>query len=142
VIPQGESAEVGYPVDNSGLVPTVSYIEPASEGVAVEPETLAVGPRAAETATVRLDAPAETGYYRRYVTEHRYLAVLPSPVIGGLYTIHPWLPIVAVDVTIGVPFYILGRLLVGTGRLRLRSRTRGLPVTTRLQRLLQSLYRQ
>lgn len=141
VIPQGESAEVPYPVDNSGLVPIESYIEPASEGVAVEPATVSVPPRAAERVTVRLDAPVETGYYRRYVTEHRYLAVLPSPVIRGLHVIHPWLPIVAVDATIGIPFYLLGRMLVGTGRLRLRTRSRELPLTTRLRRLVRSLYR-
>jgi|AntRauTorcE11898_2_1112593.scaffolds.fasta_scaffold00123_3 signal peptidase I, archaeal type len=142
VIPQGESAEVAYPVDNGGFIPTVSYIEPASEGVAVRPHTLTVQSRATETATVRLDAPDETGYYRRYVTEYRYLAVLPSPVIRGLYTIHPWLPIAAIDALIGGLFYLFGRSLVGTDRLQMRTRSREVPLSTRLRRLVNSLYRQ
>ncbi|MEA1930023.1 MAG: S26 family signal peptidase [Euryarchaeota archaeon] len=141
VIPQGESAEVAYPVDNGGFIPTVSYIEPSSEGVAVRPHTLTVQPRATETATVQLDAPSETGYYRRYVTEHRYLAVLPEPVIRSLYTIHPWLPIAAIDALIGGSFYLFGRILVGTDRLRIRTRSREVPVSTRLRRLVNSLYR-
>jgi len=142
VIPQGESAEVPYPVDNGGFIPTVSYIEPTSEGVAVRPHVLTVQPRATETATVQLDAPSETGYYRRYVTEYRYLAVLPSPVIRGLYTIHPWLPIAAIDALIGGPFYLFGRALVGTDRLRMRTRSREVPLSTRLNRLVKSLYRE
>jgi len=142
VIPQGESAEVAYPVDNGGFIPTVSYIEPASEGVTVRPHTLTVQPRTTETATVQLDAPDKTGYYRRYVTEYRYLAVLPSPVIRSLYTVHPWLPIIAIDALIGGPFYLFGRTLVGTDRLRIRTRSRGVPVWTRLRRLVNTLYRQ
>ncbi|MFD1641407.1 S26 family signal peptidase [Halohasta litorea] len=141
VIPQGESADVAYPVDNGGFIPTVSYIEPASEGVAVRPHTLTVQPRATETATVQLDAPSETGYYRRYVTEHRYLAVLPEPVIQSLYVIHPWLPIAAIDALIGGSFYLFGRILVGTDRLRIRTRSREVPVSTHLRRLVNSLYR-
>jgi signal peptidase len=142
VIPQGESTEVDYPVDNGGLIPVISYVEPASEGVAVESTAFSVGPRTTETATVRLDAPAETGYYRRYVVEHRYLAVLPSPVIGTLYTIHPWIPIIAIDALLGFPFYLFGRNLVGTGRLRIRTQNREVPLTTRLRRLVARLYRE
>jgi len=142
VIPQGESAEVPYTVDNGGFVPTVSYLEPASEGVAVQPHALTVQPRTAEMATVSLDAPVETGYYRRYVTEYRYLTVLPVPVIRGLYAIHPWLPIAVIDALIGVSFYLFGRRLVGTDQLRLRTRSREVPVSTRLRRLVKSFYRQ
>jgi len=140
VIPQGESNDVTYPVDNGGLLPVVSYLEPASEGVDVQPRESAVGPRSVSNATVTLQAPPETGYYRQFVVEHRYLALLPTPVIRGLYTIHPWLPIIAIDAMIGVPFYLLGVRLVGTGRIRNRDRTSRRPLTTRLRRLVDSLY--
>ena len=140
VIPQGESNDVTYPVDNGGLLPVVSYLEPASEGVDVQPRESAVGPRSVSNATVTLQAPPETGYYRQFVVEHRYLALLPTPVIRGLYTIHPWLPIIAIDAMIGVPFYLLGVRLVGTGRIRNRDRTSRRPLTTRLRRLVDCLY--
>jgi len=140
VIPQGESSDLTYPVDNAGLLPVVSYLEPASEGVDVRPHESHVGPRSVSNATVTLQAPPETGYYRRFVVEHRYLALLPTPVIRGLYAVHPWLPIVAIDAMIGVPFYLLGVRLVGTGRVRSRDRNSRLPLTTRLRRLVDSLY--
>jgi len=140
VIPQGESNNVSYPVDNGGLLPVVSYLEPASEGVDVQPRESAVGPRSVSNATVTLQAPPETGYYRQFVVEHRYLALLPTPVIRGLYTMHPWLPIIAIDAMIGVPFYLMGVRLVGTGRIRNRDRSDSMPLITRLRRLADSLY--
>ena len=140
VIPQGESNNVSYPVDNAGIIPVVSYLEPASEGVDVQPHESRVRPRSVSNATVTLQAPPETGYYREFVVEHRYLALLPTPVIRGLYAMHPWLPIVAIDAMIGVPFYLLGVRLVGTGRIRTRNRSDSIPLITRLRRLVNGLY--
>ena len=47
--------------------------------------------------------------------EHRYLAVLPTPVLRALYTVHPWAPIVVIDTLLGGGFYLLGIAFVGTG---------------------------
>ena len=140
VIPQGESSDVTYPVGNGGLVPIVSYLEPASEGVAVSPHESHVGPQSVVNATVTLQAPPETGSYRRFIVEHRYLAILPLPVIQTLYAVHPWAPIVVIDAVIGLPFYFLGVRLVGTGRIRNRSRDREYEFLTRLRRLVGRLY--
>lgn len=131
VIPAGESSTLDYPVPNAGLVPVHVYLEPGSDGVAVDRRHVYVASRGTETVGLTLTAPAATGYYRYFLTEHRYLAVLPAPVIDGLYRIHPWVPIVAIDVVLGVPFYLLGVSLVGTGRIRTRSRDR----PSRLRRL-------
>jgi signal peptidase len=136
VVPAGESAELRYPVGNGGLVPTRVFLEPASDGVEVRPAELSVSGRSVANATVALQAPPETGYYRRYVTEHRYLAVLPAPVIRGLHALHPWAPVVAIDALLGGTFYLLGTALVGTGRVRARSRRRELPLSTRVRRWL------
>ncbi len=122
VVPVGESTTVEYPVANGGTLPVVTYVEPASEGVAVDGRRQRVEPGETATARVTLSAPDETGFYRRYVAEHRYLAVLPVGVIDTLYGVHPWLPVVVVDAVVGVPFYLLGVRLVGTGRVRSRSR--------------------
>ncbi len=140
VIPAGESNDVSYPVANGGVVPTVSYLESASEGVEVKPQQVRVGPGEVTNATVTLHAPPETGHYRRYVVEHRYLSVLPPSVIRSLYGVHPWLPVVVIDALIGMPFYLLGVRLAGTGRLRDRSRRDRLSLTTRLRRLVEGRY--
>jgi len=122
VIETGTSETVRYPVGNGGFVPVVSFLETGGEGVAVEPDEVRVSPRSVENATVTLSAPPETGYYRRFVVEHRYLALLPQGHIRALYTVHPWLPLVVIDGLLGGGFYALGMALVGTGRVRDRTR--------------------
>jgi signal peptidase len=139
VVPAGESNTRPHPVANGGLLPVVTYLEPASAGVEVRPRELSVAGGGVANATVTLHAPSETGYYRRFVTEHRYLAVLPDPVIRGLYEIHPWAPIVAIDAVIAVPYYLLGARLVGSGPVRLR-RLRDKPLAVRLRRAVRQLY--
>lgn len=118
VIPQGESNSVTYPVRNSGVVPVVILLESSGDAVDVQPRELRVGSRSDESATLTFTAPPETGAYRGYVSEHRYLAVLPQPTIVTLHEIHPWLPIIVIDALIGVPFYLVVGRLAGTGRVR------------------------
>jgi len=137
VITMGESNTIPYPVGNGGLVPVYAYVEPASEGVSVEPERLYLERGEVENASVTLSAPPQTGYYRRFVVEHRYLALLPGSVIDTLHDVHPWAPIVAIDLAVGVPYYLLSVALVGTGRLRQRTReTTRSSFVGRLRRLL------
>lgn len=122
VVPRGESETVTYRVPNAGLVPVVAYVEPASEGVAVAPQRVRVDGRSERTVGVTLSAPDRTGYYRRYVAEHRYLAVLPAPVLDALYRGHPWLPILAIDALLAGGMAVLGWALLGGRRVRLRQR--------------------
>ena len=143
VVPAGQSESVDRPLANGGLVPVVVYLEPGSEGVEIQPRRFHLSGGEQVNATVILSAPDETGYYRRFVTRHRYLAVLPPPVIGSLHELHPWAPIVAIDAAIAVPFYFVGVVVVGSGRIRRRSRSRGRNVSavTRLRRAARNLYR-
>ncbi|MFC4447721.1 signal peptidase I [Halorussus aquaticus] len=134
VIAQGGSEEATYRVPNGGLVPVVVFLEPGSEGVEVTPRETRVGRRSTVNASVTLSAPPETGYYRRFVVEHRYLAVLPRSVLGALYRTHPWAPIAVIDLLLGGGFYLVGRAVVGTGRIRVRSRDRPTSMLTRLRR--------
>ena len=122
VIATGTSESVTYPIVNGGFIPLYATVEGQTDGASVTPRWVTVPGRSQADATMTLSAPPETGYYRQFVTEHRYLAVLPVEIIQGLHRIHPWLGILAVDLTIAVPFFALGRFLVGSGRLRLRRR--------------------
>ncbi|MFW5903202.1 MAG: S26 family signal peptidase [Halolamina sp.] len=122
VIPAGESSTMDYQVPNAGLVPVHVYLESGSDGVAVEPEHQYVDGRSTAVARLTLTAPPETGYYRQYVTEHRYLALLPPGVIDGLYRVHPWAPIAAIDALLAGSIAILGRGLIAGRRIRTRRR--------------------
>jgi signal peptidase len=122
VIETGGTSTLPYRVPNAGLVPVYAYVESSSEGVSVSPERVQVGGQDTERVDVRLTAPDETGYYRRFVTEHRYLAVLPASVVDGLHAAHPWLPILVIDALLAAAVALLGLVLLGERRVRVRSR--------------------
>jgi len=119
VILAGETRTQEVRLGNTGLVPVVALLEPASDGIEVRDRVVSVPPRGEATAAVEMSAPPETGYYRRYLATHRYLAVLPTPAIVGLANVHPWLPVAVIDVLLGGAFYLLGYPLL-TGRVRTR----------------------
>lgn len=122
VIPAGESNAIDYQVPNGGVVPMHVYLEPASEGVTVDPHHQYVAGRSSGTATLTLEAPPETGYYRRFVAEHRYLAILPAGTIATLYSVHPWAPILAIDLLLAGAVLLVGRLALSGARIRVRTR--------------------
>jgi signal peptidase len=125
VVPAGESKSQPYRIGNGGLLAQQVYVEPASEGVSVAQERHRVAGGATVETQVTLSAPAETGYYRRYVVEHRYLAVLPGGVVDALYRVHPWAPIVAIDALLAGGFLALTLPFAPGGRIRERSRDTG-----------------
>lgn len=120
VIERGTTEEIPYPISNGDVVPTISYVESGDENVRVEPGRATVGSRGETTVTVAITAPDETGHYPTYVTEYRYLYVLPAPVIDALYEIHPWAPFAAIVSLLGGGTYALGRRLAGPGDARSR----------------------
>ena len=140
VIESGTSQELEYVVPNAGLVPVYAYVTPQSPGVDVDPQRVAVGGRGEASTTVTLTAPDETGYYRLFVAEHRYLAVLPASVIDELYGVHPWAPLVAINGLLGGGIVGLGALLLRGEPARIRSReSRAKPPLYR--RVLREIYR-
>ena len=140
VIERGTSQELEYVVPNAGLVPVYAYVTPASPGVEVAPQRLRVGSRGEASTTVTLTAPPETGYYRLFVAEHRYLAVLPPGVIDELYGVHPWAPLVAINGLLGGGIVALGSVFLRGEPARIRSReSREKPPLYR--RLLRQFYR-
>jgi signal peptidase len=139
VIESGTSQELEYVVPNAGLVPVYVYVTPASPGVEVSPQRLAVGNRGEASTTVTLTAPPETGYYRLFVVEHRYLAVLPPGVIDELYGVHPWAPLVAINGLLGGAITGTGVVLLRGEPARIRSReSRAKPPLHR--RILREIY--
>lgn len=127
VIERGTTDEVPYTVSNGGFVPTISYVESGGEDVTVTPDRTTVGPHEETALTVSITAPDQTGYYPTYITEYRYLYVLPAPVLDALYDLHPWVPLVTILSLLGGGTYGLGRVLAGprdarSRRLAARSR--------------------
>ena len=122
VIETGTTESATYTLGNGGMIPMVTYFEPTTDRIDIRPREVVIPGQSAVNATLTLSAPPETGYYRQYVVEHRYLLLLPQSTIRSLYEVHPWLPILAIDALLGIPFYLTGVFLMGTGRFRSRSR--------------------
>lgn len=125
IVPVGGSSEVTIPVHNGGFIPVISYQEPASTGVEIEPHRSRIAGNETINTTATFHAPSETGLYTRSITEHRYLLVLPPSVIDLMYRLHPWIPYVVVNAVVGSSIAGLGVVLTGgSNKVRLRSRNR------------------
>ena len=125
VIPAGETEAQNLTLQSDGVVPMVSIVEPASDGVVVNPREHVLTHGSESNVTLSLSAPPETGFYLRSVVEYRYFAVLPPSVISALHSIHPWLALSGVTAVLVVAFTLPSALLIGTnGRIRVRERTR------------------
>lgn len=124
VIPQGETETQTWELENGGILPVTTVLEPASEGIAVDggDETLHRGESA--EATVSITAPDETGYYLRSIEEYRYFGVLPTSIVLTLHGIHPWVAMTAVTGTTVVLFTLPFALILGAGKIRTRTRRR------------------
>lgn len=119
-IPAGEQQTIKAPVTNAGLVPTYVVYDAASAGVTVPERPQLLWPRQRATVPVTLEAPPEPGRYERTVSHHRYLAVLPPGLMMALHRIHPVVAMAVVDGVLIAVFLGIGRVLVGSGRLRVR----------------------
>jgi len=124
VIQQGTTENLTYIVPNGGLVPTVVFLESETDGIEAAPDELYLEGQSSLNATVSITAPPETGYYRYFLTEHRYLAILPPSLIADLHGIHPWVPLGVINGLLGGGIYLIGRVVIGTDRVRIRSRDR------------------
>lgn len=124
VIEAGESEEVTYMMQNSGHIPVIVFLEPASAGVEI-PDGQYVVPRSSSVETeVIMHAPEETGPHLRMVQEHRYLMVLPPSVIASLHHIHPFAAIAVINLFVVLLVTLLTVTTLGTGRDRTRERSR------------------
>jgi len=122
VIEAGESENLTFVVPSNGMMPTVVFLEPGSNGVNVTPSQLNLGSGERKNATVTLHVPPETGSYQRTVIEHRYPAVLPPGTIADLYAVHPWLPIIVINLMMTIGFAGLATAIVGWGAIRVDAR--------------------
>lgn len=134
VIPVGGTEELTYRIPNPGITPVAVYLEPASEGVSIEPRRVRLAGGEEANVSVSISVPDRTGVYDRAFVEHRYIALLPADVMDALYAIHPWAPILAIDALVCGLFALVAVAIVGTGVIRLDSRNPNVSTLDRLRR--------
>lgn len=139
VIEAGGSNEVTYQMRNSGHLPVMVFLEPASAGVELTDERAYVPRRSTVNTTVVMHAPEKTGAYYRFVQETRYLVLLPPSLITVLHGVHPIVAIAAINLTVAAVVIAVGVSSIGTDRVRLRSKSRGITLVEDLRRNLPPL---
>ena len=120
VIERGGTQTVEYNVTNDGFIPQIVIIEPASTGVTVEETTHVVRRGESIGTTATLHAPEETGVYYRAISERQYMGILPLSMVVALHTIHPWVAIGAINLTITIVVTAVFAVAVGFRPVRFR----------------------
>ena len=133
VIQAGSSSDITYFMQNSGHIPVLVFIEPASSGVETPAGYTFVGRQTTVNTSVTIHAPEETGVYTRFVREYRYLALLPPSLIATFHRIHPVVAYAAINVTVAAGVILLAVSSIGTGRLRMRSKARDVTLREELK---------
>jgi signal peptidase len=123
VVGAGTTENISYAVRNRGFLPAVGFLEPRSAQLDIDRSAVLVRPGERVNVSVAVTAPPETGFYRYTLTRNWYLAVLPASTIRDLYMLHPWAPIVVIDILFAVGFGTLAAGLVGFGRYRVREQS-------------------
>ena len=132
----GESEEFEFEISNSGFMPRVVVIEPASEGVSVSPEKTQIFHGELRETTVTMSAPDETGAYIRSISERHYPLILPLSVIGFFHDIHPWVAILGLNLFVVTIVTTVLLVMFGLQPLRLRSTGRNVSLVSRVKRYL------
>ena len=120
----GSTTNFSFDVTNSMGVPKVVTVEPRGDGVAVDTQRLVVTHGETKSATVTVQAPAETGPFARSYAEHHYYYFLPLPVIELLAVIHPYLAMATIAVLSTTPIVALYVAVVGIRPITMRSTQR------------------
>jgi signal peptidase len=136
IVERGGSTEFTYNGTNSGLLPIVAVVEPASNGVTVTNGTLVMFRGEKATATVTITVPDETGVYVRAISVRQYTQVMPTPFIVAMHNIHPWVAILGINLYLVAIVTILYGIVVGFNPVRMRSTGRNLSMIDRIKRKL------
>lgn len=124
IIEKGEKSDVTYSVKNTGLVPTIIYINEINENIEYKNDYIYIPPRSGKNVTIETKAPDETGNYYMSIKENRYICILPPFMITYLHNIHPILVFGLINSVVGSLCVLLCLVTVGSGKLRLRSKNR------------------
>ena len=117
----GDTDEFPYPVENTQFVPKVVIIESQSSGLEFSETVVTVSHGETEELSMAISVPDEVGAYSRTRSEHHYLHVLPTPIIVGLHSIHPYVAMLTISLVIISPIIVLFVLLVGLRPISIRS---------------------
>ena len=123
-VPAGSTGNRTLELHNPGTFPVSVFLDSGGPGAEPVESRYVLDPGERVEATVHVTAPEQTGYYVRTVEEHRYLGVLPLPVVAWLHGIHPWLPILGIDALLAAGAGLLTLAVLGRTQIRMRSRSR------------------
>jgi len=136
IIERGGTTQITFNGSNSGFLPLVMIVEPATNDVVVSNSTMVLFRGQSESTTVTISVPDETGLYVRAISVRHYLQVMPTPFIIAMHNIHPWVAILGIDLYLAAIVSMIYGFSVGFNPIRMRSTGRNLSMVDRLKRML------
>lgn len=124
-----------YTVSN-GVVPSTVVLVNETAGIVPENTLVRLGPMERRNVSVTISSTPGGVGTSRTLSEYRYPTVLPPSLVAYLHFLDPRLAILAVDAVLAIIYLFLGVALLGTGRIRNRSRSRDLPLTAQIKRFV------
>ncbi len=92
----GSTFERNLSLENNALYPFHYFIEPKGDRIELLGENeFTVGGKDSRALRVKVSVPEDTRIYREEVQVRAYPAVLPGRVVGFLYALNPYLPLLA-----------------------------------------------
>ncbi|ASJ01217.1 signal peptidase I [Thermococcus gorgonarius] len=92
----GSTFEKNLSVENNALYPFHYFVEPKGDRIKLlEENEFTVGGRDSHVLGVKVSVPEDTRIYREEIYVRTYPAILPETVIGFLYALNPYLPLLA-----------------------------------------------
>lgn len=138
-IDSGTTENVSVTLTNSGLVPVTATLTTEDPNATVNTKRVYLPPQSSREVNVSIAAPPTPGNYEASIQRNQYLAVLPGSVLSNLASVSHYAAVTAVNGMLAFVVGLLGVMLVGTGRIRLRS-SRPVRTDIRMIRWIRSLY--
>lgn len=128
------STEMNIP--NSGFIPVYVFFNSETENINANPDKLLVGSREIKNSSIIIQPPNVDGRFNEIISENRYFAILPMFILEPLYKIHSWLPILVIDIIIGLLFYGVSISLLGHGRVRGYSKNKKQSIFSKIKSII------
>lgn len=126
----GDTVTQHLEVRNSGFLPVYVHTRERQGIVTMSPDTMVLEGGLTKRIPYEVQAPDAPGYYQAYVSIDIYLGILPYDVTFALRDVHPYLPLIVIDVIavlLSLPILVVLR---NEAQRTERTRSRKRPVKT------------
>ena len=132
----GDDFEGEATIANGGFISMTVFFDSQSQSMSVSPQHVTIPPGESRTVTVSGVTPPPGQEQVFVLRESYYLRILPTAVLRPLHTVHPWLALGAINVTMIVVIISLVGGTIGLKSRQFREVQRDVPLRLQIRRAL------